>query len=84
MIPHSDGNKTGQELNDDRSEGTNAKSVILLYVGCIIYEVLSQAEIEKYIAIGHIPLPKQFPNNLDIQCHDDNKILPMTNTCRSI
>ena len=67
MIPLSDGSKTGEELHDDRSESTNAKSVIGLYIGCITDEVPTQAEIEKYITIGHIPLPKQFPNDLDKQ-----------------
>ena len=36
MIPLYDGSKTGEELHDDRSESTNAQSVICLDIGCII------------------------------------------------
>ena len=37
--------RTGQEPHDDRSESTNAKSVICLDIGCITDEVPTQAEI---------------------------------------
>ena len=39
MIALSDGSKTGEELHDDRSEITNASSVIRLHIGCITVEV---------------------------------------------
>ena len=39
MIPPTDGRKTGEELHDDRSESTNAKSVICLDIGCITDEL---------------------------------------------
>ena len=65
--PFSAGSKTGKELHENRSESINAKSVIGLDIGCITDEVPSQAIIEKYITIGHIPLPKQFPNDSDNQ-----------------
>ena len=65
MIPLLDGSKTGEELHDDRSEGMNAKAVIRLDIGCITDEVPTQAGIEKYITIGHIPLTKQFHDSLD-------------------
>ena len=45
MIPLSDGSKTGEELHDDRSDNTNAKSVICLDIGCITDVVPTQAEI---------------------------------------
>ena len=67
MIPLSDGSKTGEELHDDRSESGNVKSVISLDIGCITYDVLTQAEIEIYITIGHIPQAKQFPHDLNNQ-----------------
>ena len=67
MIPLSDGSKTEEELHDDRSEHTNAKSVDRLDIGCITDEVPTQAEIEKYITIGHIPLPKHCTTDLDKQ-----------------
>ena len=51
---------TGEELHDDRSECTNAKSVIRLDIRCINDEVPSQTKIVNYITIGHIQLPKQF------------------------
>ena len=59
MIKLSDRSKTGEELHDDCSESTNVKSVIRLDIGCIAAKVHIQAELEKYITIGHIPLPKQ-------------------------
>ena len=65
MIHLSAGSKTGEQLHDDRSESTNAKSVIGLDIGCITDEVPTQAEIEKYITIGRIPLTKHFPNDPD-------------------
>ena len=67
MIPFCGGNETGEEIHDDRSKSTNAKSVIGLDIGCITGDVPTQAEVEKYITICHIPLPKQFPNDLDKQ-----------------
>ena len=33
MIPLSDGSMTGEDLNDDRSESANAKTVIRLDIG---------------------------------------------------
>ena len=45
MIPLSDRRNTGGELHDDRSESTNAKSVICLDIWCITDEVPTQAEI---------------------------------------
>ena len=67
MIHPSVGSKTGEELHDDRSECTNAESVIRLDNECITDDVPTQAEIDKNITIDHIPLPKQFPNDLDKQ-----------------
>ena len=68
-ISLSDGSKN-EELYENRYESTeciNATSVIGLDIGCITDEVPTPAEIEKYTTIGHIPLPKQFPNDLDKQ-----------------
>ena len=45
MIPLSDGSKTGEELRDDRSERTDAMSVIRLDIGYITDEVPTQADI---------------------------------------
>ena len=45
MIPLSDGSMTGEELNDDRSGSTNAKSVIRFDIGCITDEVPTHAKI---------------------------------------
>ena len=67
MIPIGDGSKTGEELPDDRSESMNAKTITRLDIGCITDEVPTQAGVEKYITIGHIPLTKQFPNDLNKQ-----------------
>ena len=67
MVPFSDGSKTSEELHDDRSESRNAKSGIRFDIECITDEVPIQAKIEIYITIGHIPLPTQFPDNLDNQ-----------------
>ena len=47
MIPLSDGSKTGEEPHDDRSDNTNAKSVIHLDIWCISYDVPTQAKIQK-------------------------------------
>ena len=44
MFHFSDGSKTGDELHDERSECTNAKSLIRLDIGRIADEVLTQAE----------------------------------------
>ena len=67
MIPLSDGSRTWGDLHIDRSESTNAKSVTCLDIGCITDEGPIQAEIEKRITIGDIPLPKQFTFDLDKQ-----------------
>ena len=65
MIRFSHGSKTGKELHDDRSESTNAKSVIRLDIGYITDEVRTQAEMEKYNPIGHIPIPQQSQHDQD-------------------
>ena len=67
MNPFSDGSKTGEALHEDRSESTNPKLVICLDIWCITDEVSTQAEVEKYITIGLIQLPRQFQNDLDKQ-----------------
>ena len=46
MIPHCDERKTGEELHDDRSESSNAKSFIRQDIACITDDVRTQAEIE--------------------------------------
>ena len=67
MIPFSDGSKTGEELHDDRSESTNAKSIIRIDIECIRNKFPTRVEIDKYITIGLIPLPNQFSNVLSNQ-----------------
>ena len=68
-ISLSDGSKN-KELHENGYETTkciSATSVVGLDIGCITDEVPTPAEIEKYITIGHIPLPKHFPNDQDKQ-----------------
>ena len=48
MSPLSDGNKTEEELHDDRSVSTNAKSVVRFDIGCITDDVPTQAEKKNY------------------------------------
>ena len=81
MYPLYDGSMTGEELHHDRSEFTNANTVIRLDIGCITDEVPTQAEMEKYIAIGHISLPKQLPNDLDKHTFPE---IPITIFCTNI
>ena len=63
MFSLSDGSKTGEELHDERSESTNAKTLIRLDIGCITDEGPTQVKIEKCITIGHILLPRQSSND---------------------
>ena len=45
-----------------------------LDIGCITNEFLSQVEIEKFITSGHIPLPKQFPKDLNNKTFPENTL----------
>ena len=65
-----DKSETEELHNNNNCKSTNCKnatSVIGLDIGCIADEVPTPADIEKYTTIGHIPLPNQFPNDLDRQ-----------------
>jgi len=64
----------GEGLHHHRFESANTKSVNGVHTAYITDEVPTQAEIEKYINIGHIPLPTQFRNDLDKQCFSRNYI----------
>ena len=56
-----------EELHSDCSDKKNVKSSVGLDIGYITNEFPSQVEIEKYITSGHIPVPKQFPKDLNNQ-----------------
>ena len=45
-----------------------------LDIGCIANEFSSQVEIEKYFTGGHIPLPKQFPKDLNNQTFPESTL----------
>ena len=45
-----------------------------LDIGCITNEFPSEVEIEKYISSGHIPLPKQFPKDLNNQTFPESTL----------
>ena len=54
-----------EKLHSGCSDRKNVKSTVGLDIGCVTNEFPSQAEIEKYITNGHIPLLKQFPKDLN-------------------
>ena len=63
-----------EELHSDCSNRKNVKSSVGLDIGCITNKFPSQVEIEKYITSGHIPLPKQFPKDLNNQTFPESTL----------
>ena len=63
-----------EEIHSYCSDRKNVKSSIGLDIGCITNEFPSQVEIEKYIMSGHIPLPKQFPKDLNNQTSPESNL----------
>ncbi|CAL4160085.1 unnamed protein product, partial [Meganyctiphanes norvegica] len=55
--------ETGSQMHWDINVKDKVRNDVGLDIGCITTKNISQKEIERYVTIGHIPLPQRFPKD---------------------